>query len=692
MNPALPPDPMPLPELGADTAPFQFTVGELDPSTFEVVAFTGREAVSEPFRFELHLVSRDRDVDPAAVLGARATLVRHRGLDPVPVHGVVAEFDLGAQSADRAVLVPRLWRLGLARQSRVFQDTTVPDVVRAVLADHDVPARFDLSESYPQSEYVVQYQESDLAFVMRLLEREGAWFTVDHADGADVVVVADRTARFPRLGPGPSGAPDVAVRPASGLVRDRVEAVDRLAVRDRLVPGRVVLNDYNYRTPETRLEVDAAVEGGGTEEVYAYGDHYKTAAEGDRLARVRSEEIACRRRQATGASDVAGLTAGAVVTLSGHDRADLDGDYLVTAVQHRGRSASDTLENPGGDGAPLGGAPAYTNEFEAVPAAAPFRPERATPVPTAPGLMTARVESAGGPYAFVDEDGRYRARLALDRSDAAEAQATRPVRLVQPYSGPGYGLHLPNHAGTEMVLGFTNGDLDRPLALGTVPNPSQGSPSIAQNRMENVLRSWAGNALVLDDTQGGEHVRLTAVKDHTESVADTQTVEVGTSQTVTVGTDRTKRVERDQSEVVGGDKAIDVTGSHAETVGADASVRIGGEARLDVAESQTVRVGDGQSLSVGESQATTIGKATTLQVGEGATVSIGAEATVRVSERIEVRGGTEIRVEAADRLALVCGRARIVLESDGTVTIEGGALAVKGSDQIVLKAPKIKEN
>ena len=685
---------MPLPELGADTAPFQFTVGGLDPGTFEVVAFTGREAVSEPFRFELRLASRDPDVDPAAVLGARATLTRHRGLDPVPVHGVVTELDLGAQSPDRAsyraVLAPQLWRLSLARQSRVFQDVTVPDVVRSVLDEHGVPARFDLADTYPRSEYVVQYQESDLAFVRRLLEREGAWFTFDHVDGGDVVAVADRTARFPRLEPGPSGAPDVVVRPAAGLVRGRVEAVSRLAVRDRLVPGRVVLNDYNYRTPETPLEVDAPIEGGGPEEVYAYGDHYKTAAEGDRLVRIRSEEIACRRRVAEGASDVAGLAAGAVVTLSGHDRADLDGDYLVTSVDHRGGAPS--RGDAGGDGAPTEGAPAYANTFEAVPAAAPFRPARATPVPTAPGLMTARVESAGGPYAFVDEDGRYRARLALDRSGAPEAQATRPVRLVQPYSGPGYGLHLPNHAGTELVLGFTNGDLDRPLALGTVPNPSQASPAVARNRMENVLRSWAGNALVLDDTRGGEHVRLTAVKDHTEDVADAQAVTVGSSQTITVGTDRTKRVERDQSESVGGDKAIRVEGSHTEAVAGDASIQVGGDETVDVAQNVTVSVGGARSESVAEDQTTAVGEAFSLQIGADASVVVADDATGRVGTRLDVRAGTEIRVEAADRIALVCGKARIVLDASGDITIEGGALAVKGSDRITMKAPKIKEN
>jgi type VI secretion system secreted protein VgrG len=683
---------MPQTEPASNVAPFQFSVGRLGPGAFGVTAFTGREAISQPFRFEIDLVSPDPDLSTDDVLGQAATLARQRGADSVLVHGVVASFDVGAQTPDRSeyrvVLVPRLWRLGMARQSRVFQNVSVPEVVASVLAEHGLAraaVRTELSAEYPTSEFVVQYQESDLAFVSRLLEREGAWFTFEH-DEADVLVISDRREAFPPIEPGPGGDDDVAFRPGSGMVRDRGEAVDRVGVRDRLVPGRVVLRDYNYRTPETDLEVAAPIDGGGAEEVYAYGDHYKSPAEGDRLARVRADEVACRRRVVTGAGDVAGFRAGSVFRLSGHPRADLDGDLLLTAVEHRGVVAPDA----GGDGAPQ--TPRYENTFEAIPAAAPFRPARVTPVPRAPGLMTARVESAGGPYAFVDEEGRYRARLALDRSGIPEAQASRPVRMAQPYSGPDYGLHLPNHAGTEMVLGFANGDVDRPLALGTVPNPAQGSPAVAQNRMENVLRSWAGNALVLDDTRQGEHVHLTAVKDHTETVADRQQVDVGSTQTITVGADRSKRVEGDQSESVGGDKTIDVEGSHAEQVTGDVSVRIGGTETVDVAESSEVRVTEARSLSVGAEQETTVGDRFALQIGAGATVTVSDEATGRVGERLDVRAGTEVRVEAADRIALVCGQSRIVLSSDGTVTIEGSAVSVNGSSRIAMKAPSIKEN
>lgn len=679
---------MPATELPANVAPFQFDAGG---HAFAVEAFRGREAVSEPFRFEVELTSKDPDVDARAVLGAAATLTRFRGDEPVTVHGVVAAFDAGDQTPDRAryraVLVPRLWRLGLAQQSRVFQDATVPEVVLAVLAGHGLGAgavRVELAETYPRSEFVVQYQESDLAFVRRLLEREGVWFTFDHGSDVDMIVLADRASSFLAIGDGPAGDADVAFRAGSGLVRDRGEAVDRFAARDHLVPGRVVLNDYNYRTPDTPLEVEADVAGGGPEEVYAFGDHYKTAAEGERLARVRAEALACRARTATGEGDVAAFTAGATFTLAGHPRRDLDGDYLLTAVEHRA-ARPDT----GGDGAP---ALLYHNTFDALPARAPFRPERATPVPTAPGLMTARTESAGGLYAFVDEEGRYRARLAMDRAGAPDAQATRPLRMAQPYSGPGYGLHLPNHAGTEMLLGFTNGDVDRPVALGTVPNPSQGSPAVAQNRMENVLRSWAGNALVLDDTRAGELVHLTAVKDHTETVADAQTVEVGSAQTITVGTDRTTRVERDQSETIGGDKTISVVGTHGETVSGETTLTLGAGRTASVAEDDRLKVGKSLVTTVGGDASTTVDKQLLLSVGAAADVSVAADAHAAVDKALSVQVGTTTTVDVGDRITIRCGSASITMTSDGDIQISGANIIVKGSGTVKVKGSTITEN
>ena len=683
-------------ELDANVAPFAFTAAHVAPGAFEVTRFSAREALSKPYAVEVELASADPDIEPAALLGQPATLVRFRGLDPVPVHGVVTAVDVGARSADRTVyhvrLEPALSQLALAVQSRVFQDATVLDVVRGVLSEHGLTGsavRFNVERGYPRREYVVQYEETDLAFVCRLLEREGVWFQFEHPeDGArETLVVTDRRAAFGEVGPGPSGAAAVAYREGSGMVRDRAEAVWALRLHEHVVPGSVVLKDYNYRTPDTELLAQAPVEGGGDQEVYLFGEHFKDLDEGERLAQTRAEEIACRRRVVRGDSDVAALTPGARFRLEGHPRRALNAEWVVVSATHQGVVAPDDAQ---GDGAPQ--PPRYANAFEAVPANVTFRPARTTPVPRAPGLLTGIMESGGGEYAYLDDEGRYRARLSFDRSGQPQAHATKPVRMAQPYSGPGYGLHLPNHAGTEVLLGFANGDVDRPVALGTVPNPSQSSPSRAPNRMENVLRSWAGHELVLDDRRGAELVHLTSVKDHTETVADAQRVEVGSTQTIAVGTDRAKRVEGDQSESVGGDKSISVEGTHDEAVDGQVTLRAGQGRDTHVAQDDRLDVGQAQVTTVATDVQTTIGERLAITVGASSDVSVSTTARVDVGAETRVTVGSTLHVDVADQVTIRCGAASITLKSNGDVQIAGANISVKGSGTVAIKGSTITEN
>ncbi len=661
-------------DLDANVAPFAFTASGVDGGAFEVLRFTGREAISEPYAFDLELASADPDVDFAAVLGQPATLVRFRGLDPVPVHGIVTSMDLGARSADRTVyrvrLEPALSRLSLAVQSRVFQDSDVVDVARDVLEEHGLvggAVRFDIERSYPQREYIVQYEETDLAFVRRLLEREGIWFQFEHPeDGArETLVVTDRKGAFEPVGPGPSGETAVVYREGSGMVRDRAESAWALRLHEHVIPGAVVLKDYNYRTPDTELLAEAPVEGGGDQEVYLFGEHFKDLAEGQRLAQTRADEIACRRRVVTGDSDAAGLTPGVTFAIEGHYRGDLNIEYLVTAVEHEGVVAPDDV---GGDGAPQ--PPRYANAFEAIPAKAPFRPARTTPVPKAPGLMTGRIESGGGEYAYLDEDGRYRARLGLDRSDKPESQASKAVRMAQPYSGSGYGLHFPNHAGTEVVLGFANGDVDRPMALGTVPNPSQASPSTGANRSQNVIKTMGGNGLTMDDMRGDEHVTMTATKDHTEAVANNQNVNVGASQSMSVGGSRSKSVSGSQFESVGGDKTIQVQGSHSESITGSGSVSIAGdESRQTGGDQKTWVTGDAEA-GVGGALAVMVTGAVTESFAAGLTTSVDGTVTLQATGVVKIQTGAS----------------SISLDPGGTVTISGTNVVVNAEANVDIGA------
>ena len=511
----------------ANVSRYRFEAAGLDENAFQVVRFSGREAISEPFYFELELVSTSPDIDFGAVVGRPAafTLMREDevGSEPLPIHGVVTDFQQSGRTADhvvyQAVLRPRLWRLGLTQQSRVFQEMTVEDIVREVLKGAGLGAddvRFTLQASYAPREYCVQYNETDLEFFSRLLEFEGIAYFFEQDGTRDRLVITDDRAAFGTV----PGASTIVYREGAGFARNS-EAIQALTLREKLVAGKTVLSDYNYRTPDVGLEVESAATDGGDDEAlqYEYGEHYKDVDQGKRLARVRVEELAAQRQVLEGQSDSAALRAGHRFTLSGHYRTALNADYLLTEVRHEGSQAAalgiagvvDTLDGMpvGGDGAPAGAdAPVYSNHFKAIPARVPFRPARKTVVPTIPGLMTAKVETAGGPYAYIDDDGRYRAKMPFDRSGKGGGTASRPIRMAQPYSGPGYGMHFPNHAGTELVWACVDGNPDRPLALGTVPNPSQSSPAVAENRMQNVIRTFGGNELIFDDTDAETSVRL----------------------------------------------------------------------------------------------------------------------------------------------------------------------------------------
>jgi len=533
-------------DFAANVAHHRFEISTLSPDTFEVLSYRGTEAISQPFRYEIALSSVDPEVLFDAVMNQPAVLTTRRGGEQAPVHGIVVDFREEGPSAARdryryrAVLAPRLWLLSLHYQSRIFQEQTVEEILTEVFDAAGLPrtgVRVELSESYAPREYCVQYQETDLAFVQRLLEYEGIRFFFEHDGQEEVLVLTDA----PDAGPSIPGPATIGFSSDQGLVPDD-ESIYRFAGRERVVTGSVVLKDYNYRTPETELEVESQLNDSMPGLRYEYGSHFADANTGQRLARVRNEEIECQRRVLQGESDCAGLRPGYVFTLTGHYRGDADGDYLVTHVEHHGTHAGSEFEfagngrrgrSDGGGGAGMeprrggegsggeagsgsdagaGGAASdviYRNAFTCIPAGVPYRPPRTTPVPQVPGLMTARTESGGGDYAYVDEEGRYRLRMDFDRRSATgQGEATLPIRKGQIHTGPNHGVHFGEHADTEMVWACLNGDPDRPIALSSVSNPSQKSPVVSGNKAENVIRTRSGNQIVLDDTIDKAKIRL----------------------------------------------------------------------------------------------------------------------------------------------------------------------------------------
>ncbi|HEX7071975.1 MAG TPA: type VI secretion system tip protein TssI/VgrG [Rhodothermales bacterium] len=496
---------------------FTFEAKQLAADTFEVTEFSGEDAISRLFRFQIDLVSRDPDIKFDDVVNKPATFMLKRGLDETPYHGIVARFEQLGKAGDwygyRAMLVPRLWLLSLNYQCRVFQNQTVDGIIGQVLEESGFLTRSDFMidiVSRPEREYCVQYNETDLDFISRLLEFEGIHYYFQH-DTKDVLIITDRLSGHDAI----SGDSTVMYNPGGGLVPG-VDSVREFVCHERVVTGTFMVRDYHYEEPESFVSAESKINTRMPGRRYEFGGGLLEHSDGERIAEVRNQEAECRRRTFTGTGDCSRLVAGREFSLDKHFRSDLNGKYLVTEVRHRG-SQKESIEgaSPAEKAAGSKSGETYGNTFTCIPADVQFRPVRVTSIPRIHGIISAKVESGGGSqYAYLDEQGRYRVRMPFDVGDAGEGSASLPIPHAQINSGQEYGVHFPLHERNDLLLAFLDGDINRPFAVGSLPNSTNTTPVTADNNAQNVVRTMAGNEMVMDDTQDKTQIWLKTALGH----------------------------------------------------------------------------------------------------------------------------------------------------------------------------------
>lgn len=463
---------------------------------------TSRETISEPYSCRVAFRS-DNEIKPADVVGERAKLTVTTEAGELIVHGVAAEFvaedPLGDQGHVYAVVIaPRLKMLELSRQNQIYGSTSkvsVKDIIQKELdaslaANHGhitVDHELNLTASYREREFIVQYNESDLAFLSRWCESNGIFFFFKQGEQGETVVFGDTNVAFAEV-------ESLPYRHGHDAITTSQAAVTSFGFTARPVTQSVVLREYNPEKPALLLRSKVDVEGGKTGTVIEYGQHFLEPDEGDYLAKVRAEEIACRAKVFRGVSNAPRLRPGVFFSLTGHP--SLEDRYLVIAVEHDVSTPSPV----GYGGAEATGKP-YGNRFEAIPLSVPFRPERRTPKPLAAGLFNAFVDGeADGSRAEVDTQGRYKVRLRYDEGNSADGKASEFLRKAEPYAGPSdTGMHFPLLKGTEVVLSCVNGDIDRPIIVGAVPNPLTPNVVAKRNRTLNRFRSPSGTLFEMND-------------------------------------------------------------------------------------------------------------------------------------------------------------------------------------------------
>ena len=531
---------------------FEFSSVAFASDKFAVVEMEGFEAISRPFRFTLTLVSDDASIDFDTMLRNPATFVIYSpdGRASTPYHGVLAEFDQ-LHRADgyvfyRVVLVPRLWRLSLYRISEAYLgEQPITSTLETVLRNGQLSAadyEFRLTGTYRPRTFVCQYEETHLDFVSRWMENEGIYYYFDHSSGADRLVAIDictmQDAQAVRVDYRPDDEMDTGA--SSNSVRDFVG-------RQKPLPHDVILQDYNYRKAGVQLKAQALVSEHGLGQVMIYGENFRDEQEGTRYAKLRAEEIICQGKVFSGEATAVGLRSGYFAELSHHYRDDFNGRYLVTEIHHQGSQAGALLSgirSPYSDGS-QGGETSYHNSFRAIAATVQFRPERATPKPRVAGTMNATIDSEGsGEYAELDEFGQYKVQLPFDLTDKNANKGSARVRMATPYSGSDHGMHFPLHKDAEVLLSFIDGDPDRPVIVGTVPNSENRSIVSQSNPHENRITTAGGNQVYMSDTKGKEVMWLhSPFHNSTIGLGSTKaegggsvwTSTAGSSESVTVG-------------------------------------------------------------------------------------------------------------------------------------------------------------
>ena len=393
----------------------------------------------------------------------------------------------------RLMVRPRLWALSQRSRLRVCTDTSIPEIVESVLKEagfvNKKDYEFRLSQSYAKRAFTIQYNETDLQFISRLTEHWGIGFFFEHCGGQDVVVFTDGDQRWQ--------AGQIPVLPFTST-GERLGLVE-LSLRRTRVPGRYILRDYNPDHPTVDWTRSGSIRHGDQGEVIEYCANFESMEEGALLLRARLDALQASRMIFSGKAAEAVLEVGTTVRITGHPAFDRKTMSLI-AVDLDWKAPVFSGELPA----------EFSQHFEAVVAGLNVRPERRTPTPRIDGVVPGMIEvSKDQEYAELDKEGGYRVRLMLD-DPQANPQPYAGVRMMQPHGGQGYGFHFPLRPGTEVALSFIDGNPDRPVISGTMPNAQHGSPVQSTTAKSNVIRTGGGNEINFQDSKGNERIKLTS--------------------------------------------------------------------------------------------------------------------------------------------------------------------------------------
>ncbi len=713
----------------------------------------GHEELGRISEYHLDLLSDNGEVDVDGILGKNVTIKLALPDDSTRFfNGFVTRFSQGQLHGRyyhySATVHPWLWFLTRTADCRIFQEMTVPDIIKKVFADHGTADfKLELTSSYRKWTYCVQYRETDFNFVSRLMEHEGIYYYFRHTDGHNTMVLTDSCSKHVPA----SGYEKIPFIAPDKLVRPELEHIGSWQFSREIQPGKYVHKDYDLERPSVDLKTQKVIAytcAEGSHEVFDYPGEYLQKGDGEQLALVRIDELGTQFETANGTSNARGITVGALFTLEDCPRADQNCEHLVMAASYDLQSADyEALE---------GGGSSYQCTFAAMSTKQQFRPRRTTPKPFVQGPQTAMVVGPAGDEIYTDQYGRVKVQFHWDRLGKKDENSSCWMRVSHPWAGKGWGAVATPRIGQEVIVDFLEGDPDQPIVTGRVYNaecqPPFGFPAgaVLSGIKSNTHKGSGFNELSMDDTAGKERVfvhgqyNMDTVVEHdqtstihnnrtdrvdvddSESVGNNQKCDVGVNQDITVGSNqsrtvganqtlkvgsnRTKTIGANETISVGGNRSSTVSGSETATValtrthsvginemisvGAAQEVSVGGLQAVTVGAAQTINVGAIQSTSVGANRSVTVAGNQTTSIGKKAATTIGSdeahnvtgERSTSIGKGDGLKVGKGFVIDAGESVTIKTGSASITMKKDGTITIAGKDITIEGSGKINVKA------
>ncbi|ATA21767.1 type VI secretion system secreted protein VgrG [Gibbsiella quercinecans] len=586
----------------------------------------GTEALSEPFDFNVALLSTNPRLDRKALLGQPLTLV-------IPTQGFLAEPRFlngkitavavsseeigGTRYAVYTLRVqPDLWPMTQDRNFRIFQQQTVPQIVKTLLAEYNVQVEDQLTSSYRQWEYCVQYSESSFNFISRLMELEGIYYYFKHQQDQHTLVLADAP-QIHTPYPGYETIP-YHLTPSGGITNE--QGISQWTLADQVTPGIYSLDDYDFRKPNAWLlqaRQNPVSPQPGQIDVYDWPGRYTEHQQGEFYARVRQEAWQAGHHQTGGTATALGIAPGYTFTLNNAPYADDNRAYLTVRARYRlqeNRYASGDSQ-----------ASEHRIDFTVIPSDIPWRPAQQAHWPKTHGPQTARVVGPTGESIWTDKYGRVKVKFHWDRFGPADDGSSCWVRVSSAWAGQGFGgVQIPR-VNDEVVVDFINGDPDRPIIIGRVYNDANMPPwalPAAATQMGFMSRSKDGspdnaNALRFEDKAGEEQVWL-----HAERNMD-----------INVENDENHTIDKNHTHLVGGNELQRVVLNQAIGIKGDASSLTGKTRSDNVVDAFTLGSGETLRLECGESvielkangQISLTGTSFNITVKEGGEINTGGK-------------------------------------------------------------------